>query len=77
MLSLQPPIKSIALTHMGINLTVVVIYILNVFLRRSDPQNLTVPMFLSFVTVLMLLFSGWLGGKMVFEKGVGVDTTPR
>lgn len=77
MLSLPPPIKSIALTHMGINLTVVVIYVVNIFLRRSDPHNLTVPMFLSFVTVLMLLFSGWLGGKLVFEKGVGVDTMPR
>jgi uncharacterized membrane protein len=76
LLSLPPPIKSTALTHMGINLTVVVIYVVNVFLRRSDPQNLTLPMFLSLVTVVMLLVSGWLGGKMVFEKGVGVDTTP-
>jgi len=76
LLSLPPPVKGIALTHMGINLTVVVIYILNVFLRRSDPQQLTTPMVLSFVTIVMLLVSGWLGGKLVFEKGVGVDTTP-
>ena len=74
MLSLPPPVKSIALVHMGINLTVVVVYLLNVLLRRSDPQNLTMPMVLSFVTILMLLYSGWLGGKMVYEKGVGVDT---
>lgn len=77
LLSLPPAIKSIALTHMGINLAVVAIYIVNVFLRRSDPQQLMVPMCLSLVTVVMLLVSGWLGGKLVFEKGVGVDTTPR
>jgi uncharacterized membrane protein len=75
MLSLPPPIKSIALTHMGINLAVVAIYVVNAWMRHGDPQNLKVPMFLSLVTVVTLLFSGWLGGKMVFEKGVGVDTT--
>jgi uncharacterized membrane protein len=68
--------KSVALTHMGINLTVVVIYVINAWLRHGDPQNLKVPMVLSLVTVGLLLISGWLGGKMVFEAGVGVDTGP-
>ena len=68
------PIKKTALTHMGINLAVVAIYIVNAFLRHNDPQNLKLPMLLSLVTVVMLLFSGWLGGKMVFEAGVGVNT---
>ena len=66
--------KKIALTHMGINLTVVAIYVVNAFLRHGDPQSLKLPMFLSLVTVCLLLVSGWLGGKMVFEAGVGVDT---
>jgi uncharacterized membrane protein len=69
------PAKSTGLKHMGINLTVVVIYIANACLRHNDPQNLKLPMILSFVTVLMLLVSGWLGGKLVFEHGVAVDTT--
>ncbi len=69
------PIKSTGLAHMGINLTVVAIYIVNAFLRHNDPQNLKLPMILSLVTVLMLLASGWLGGKLVFEHGVAVDTT--
>jgi uncharacterized membrane protein len=68
--------KSVALKHMGINLTVVVIYVINAWLRHGDPQNLKVPMILSLVTVGLLLVSGWLGGKMVFEAGVGVDTGP-
>ena len=66
--------KGIAIKHMSINLLVVAIYVCNAWWRHGDPQNLKVPMILSFVTVLMLLVSGWLGGKMVFEAGVGVDT---
>ena len=74
LLSLPPgPIKKTALTHMGINLTVVALYIVNFSLRYSDPQNLTIPLLLSFVGIGLLLVSGWLGGKMVFEAGVGVN----
>ena len=32
-------------------------------------------MWLSCVALCLLVVSGWLGGKMVFEAGVGVDTT--
>ncbi len=69
--------RSVAIKHMSINLLVVAIYIANVCLRHNDPQNLKIPMILSLVTVLLLLVSGWLGGKMVFEAGVGVNTDPR
>jgi len=75
LLSLPPgPIKKTALTHMGINLTVVALYIVNFCLRYNDPQNLKIPLLLSFVGVGLLLISGWLGGKMVFEAGVGVNS---
>lgn len=66
--------KGVAVKHMSINLLVVAIYGANAWMRHGDPQTLKVPMILSFVTILMLLVSGWLGGKMVFEAGVGVDT---
>jgi uncharacterized membrane protein len=77
LLSLPPgPIKSTAITHMSVNLLVVAIYVGNAWMRHGNPQDLKVPMVLSAVTVLMLLFSGWLGGKMVFEGGVGVNNGP-
>ena len=66
--------KSIAIKHMSINLLVVVIYIVNICLRHNDPHALKLPMLLSLVTILLLLVSGWLGGKMVYEAGVGVST---
>jgi uncharacterized membrane protein len=73
LLSLPPgPIKKTALTHMSINLAVVVIYIVNAWIRAGKPADLQLPMILSAVTIVMLLVSGWLGGKMVFEAGVGV-----
>jgi uncharacterized membrane protein len=71
--SLPPgPVKKTALTHMSINLAVVVIYIVNAWIRAGKPADLQLPMILSAVTILMLLVSGWLGGKLVFEAGVGV-----
>jgi uncharacterized membrane protein len=66
--------KSVAVKHMSINLLVVAIYVCNAWLRHGNPSSLTLPMFLSLVTILLLLVSGWLGGKMVYEAGVGVNT---
>jgi uncharacterized membrane protein len=79
LLSLPPGYtKSVAIKHMAINLTVVAIYVVNAWMRHGNPASLKVPMILSLVTILLLLVSGWLGGKMVYEAGVGVDTgTPK
>jgi uncharacterized membrane protein len=65
--------RQIGLKHMGINLTVVVLYIVNAWLRHGNPASLKLPMLLSLVGVLLLIVSGWLGGKMVYEAGVGVS----
>lgn len=74
---MAPAIRSTAITHMAINLTVVALYVFNAWLRYTAPQDLKVPMLLSLVAIVLLLVSGWLGGKMVFEAGVGVDMPPR
>jgi uncharacterized membrane protein len=75
LLSLKDPaIKKTALTHMGINLTVVAVYVLNAYLRYTQPNDLSAPVSLSVLAILMLLVSGWLGGKMVYLAGVGVST---
>lgn len=76
LLSLPPgPVKKTGLTHMAINLTVVALYVVNAWLRYPDPQATgSLPMLLSFVAIFLLLISGWLGGKLVFEGGVGVNT---
>ncbi len=74
LLSLPPGgTKKIALAHMGINLTVVALYLVNAYLRFGEPADLKIPMVMSGIGVFLLLISGWLGGKMVFESGVGVS----
>jgi uncharacterized membrane protein len=67
-------IKTTALIHMSINLTVVALYLVNAWLRRSGEAVGGTPLLLSVVAIAMLLVSGWLGGKMVYLSGVGVST---
>jgi uncharacterized membrane protein len=74
LLSLPAEPRRIAILHMVINLTVVVLYVVNVWLRLSAPEDLKGPIWLSVVAIGLLMISGWLGGKMVYEYGVAVDS---
>jgi uncharacterized membrane protein len=71
MLSLDEPVKRVALFHMGINLTVVGLYVVNFWVRSQNAGSST-GLWLSVIGIGLLVVSGWLGGKMVFEHGVGV-----
>jgi uncharacterized membrane protein len=66
-------IKKTAITHMSINLVAVALYGVNIWLRASATTNTGMPLVLSVVGVALLAVSGWLGGKMVHEHGVGVN----
>jgi uncharacterized membrane protein len=70
--SLKAAPRRIAMLHMGINLVVVVLYVLNLTLRWRGNESLA-PLSLSLISIGLLLVSGWLGGKMVYEQRVGVD----
>ena len=74
LLSLPSGPRKTALAHMAINLTVVALYVVNFWMRWSDPTRLDVPFWLSLAAVGLLLVSGWLGGKMVYEHGIAVET---
>jgi len=75
MLALPSPVKRIAVMHLSINLTVVALYVVNVYLRYRGVESST-PVWLSVIAVAMLAVSGWLGGKMVYVHGVAVETSP-
>jgi uncharacterized membrane protein len=66
-------VRKIAITHMSINLVLVVLYAVNIWLRVSDPADLGLPIVMSVVSVLMLAVSGWLGGEMVHVHQIGVE----
>lgn len=70
-------LRRIALVHMTINLLIVALYIVNVWLRISNPTHTTGPLILSVVAIAMLGVSGWLGGALVHVHGVGVAPAAR
>ncbi len=74
LLSLQPGPRRTALAHMAINLTVVALYVVNLWLRLQAPESPGGLIWLSVFAIGLLVISGWLGGKMVYELGVAVDT---
>ena len=62
------------LTHMGLNLAVVVIFVVNFFIRKSDGYESVKPLHLTLTIIAILLLgaSGWLGGKLAYRYGVRV-----
>ncbi|HZI83994.1 MAG TPA: DUF2231 domain-containing protein [Casimicrobiaceae bacterium] len=72
LLSLPAELRKTALAHMAINLSIVAIYVVNFWLRLQTPAASGL-VWLSALTVAMLLVSGWLGGKMVYLSGVAVS----
>lgn len=69
------PGKKTATLHMLLNLSSVGLYILNFFFRRESLTATTPPVFpfvLSLIGLGILSFSGYLGGRLVYEHGMGV-----
>ena len=63
-----------AIKHAIANVTAVVFELVNLFIRlRSDQQIPHTGIILSVVVVLILLYSGWKGGALVFRHGIGVS----
>jgi uncharacterized membrane protein len=79
LLSLPAAPKRTAIAHMTINLTVVALYAINAWMRLgasgTAARSITeTTILMSIAGVAMLVVSGWLGGKMVYEGGVGVSS---
>lgn len=66
-------VKHTASMHMALNLTIVVLYIVNAWVRHGNPASLKGPFLLSLLGIILLGISGWLGGRMVYEMGVAVN----
>lgn len=64
-----------ALQHMIANVTVVVIEMINLVLRLSGDEGFvgSLGVWLSGAATLILLYSGWLGGELVYRHRVGVQ----
>jgi uncharacterized membrane protein len=65
-----------ALKHMLANVTAVIIELVNLVLRLNNPGFAqSTGVYLSGVVVLLLLYSGWKGGDLVYRHGIGVHDT--
>jgi uncharacterized membrane protein len=63
-----------AVKHMLANVTAVVLELVNVILRWRDTGFIdSTGIYISGIVVLILLYSGWKGGDLVFRHGIGVD----
>lgn len=69
----DPLVKRIATFHMALNLIAVLLFSLNIWLRIRSSEFSISYVVLSFITLVAVGISGWLGGELVFVHGVGVD----
>jgi uncharacterized membrane protein len=72
----NPKSKSIGIWHMFINLLAVAVYAVNFWLRMSRPAGDNLPIALSVAGVVLITISGWLGGELVYVRGVAVRQPP-
>ena len=68
--------QMIAVWHMFINLAAVTLYCVNFWLRLKRAPGDSLPIILSAIGVALIIISGWLGGEMVYVRGVGVKPPP-
>jgi uncharacterized membrane protein len=63
-----------AIKHAIANVTAVVLELVNLILRLHTNEPIGgIGIILSAVVVLILLYSGWKGGELVYRHGIGVD----
>jgi uncharacterized membrane protein len=72
----NPKTKSIAIWHMFINLLAVAVYCVNFWLRMHRAPGDTLPITLSVGGIVLIIISGWLGGELVYVRGVAVKQPP-
>jgi uncharacterized membrane protein len=73
----EAEMKRIANLHLAVNLGAVAIFVINLWLRFRLPGESNVPLGLSLVGVLAIGFGGWLGGEMVYVKGMAVEAVEK
>jgi uncharacterized membrane protein len=72
----NPKTQSIAIWHMVINLLAVALYCVNFWLRLHRAPGDNLPILLSAIGIGLIIISGWLGGELVYVRGVAVKQPP-
>ena len=61
---------------MMINLLAVGLYAVNFWLRIQCAPGDNLPIILSVIGIVLIMISGWLGGELVYVRGVEVNQPP-
>ena len=73
----EAEMKRIGTLHLAVNLVSVVIFAINLWLRFRLPAESNLPLALSILGVLAIGLGGWLGGEMVYVKGMAVEAVEK
>ena len=73
----HPPVKSIADWHARLNIIAMIVFAISLYFRMRMGAHwvnysLRIPFLLSLLGNVLIGISGWLGGALTFEHGVGV-----
>lgn len=69
----EAEMKRIATNHLLLGLGAVVIFALDLWLRFRADEGSKIPVSLSVFGVIVIGIGGWLGGEMVYVKGMAVE----
>ena len=67
----------VAAQSLAVNLGAVVIFAINLWLRFRLPADSYLPPGMSIIGVLAIGVGGWLGGEMVYVKGMAVEAVEK
>jgi uncharacterized membrane protein len=75
----DPVVVKVANWHARLNIAALVVFAISLYLRMQRHgylvgHQLTIPFLISFVGILLIAVSGWLGGELAYRHGVGVQT---
>ena len=73
----EAEMKRIANLHLAVNLGAVVIFGINLWLRFRAPEDSHLPLMVSVVGILAIGLGGWLGGEMVYVRGMAVEAVEK
>ncbi len=69
----EADMKRIATWHLIVNLTAVLIFAISLWVRLRVEMAGALPLLLSVCGVAVIGWGGWLGGEMVYVKGMAVE----
>jgi len=69
----EAAMRRIAIFHLMVNVGALIVFAINLWCRLVLPANNVLPLILSIIGVLGIGVGGWLGGEMVYVKGMAVE----